>query len=220
MHGLENAYSNLQNYCILGLLPHYISNGDSSLVYMVNYLIEQSTDSDSDMYLNDRQSLLKILKKKTNTPILLFGVTYALLELAAEINFNLTNNIIVIETGGMKGRGKEITKEQLHTHLKNKFGTENIHSEYGMTELLSQAYSKENTIFSPAPTLKVLCRDYNDPLQTTLIGKGALNIIDLSNIHSCSFIATQDVGEVYDNGTFKINGRMDNSDIRGCNMLL
>jgi hypothetical protein len=206
----------------LGLLPSYVENGDSSLVFMVDYLIKNSTNQDSGIYLYDTPKLKSVLAKNTanNIPTILIGVTYALLQFAQEHPLALNDNIIIMETGGMKGRGREMTRMEVHQILKEAFQIKNIHSEYGMTELLSQAYSQLDGIFTCSNTMQVFTRDFNDPLQTALIGKGALNIIDLANVHSCSFIATQDVGEVYTNGSFLVNGRMDASDVRGCNMLV
>jgi phenylacetate-coenzyme A ligase PaaK-like adenylate-forming protein len=220
--GFADAYGDVSKICILGLLPSYVENGDSSLVYMVDDLIKQSSYADSGIYLYDTKKLQSILLKNAaeNIPTILIGVTYALLQFAQEFPMLLQSNIIMMETGGMKGRGKEMTRMEVHQNLQNAFGLSTIHSEYGMTELLSQAYSKGNGIFSCSQSMKVLCRDFNDPLTTNLAGKGALNIIDLANIHSCSFIATQDVGEVFDDSSFAVNGRMDESDVRGCNMLV
>jgi len=220
--GITQFYNNINSTCILGLLPSYIENGDSSLVFMVDYLIKNSTNKDSGIYLYDTPKLKSVLAKNTanNIPTIFIGVTYALLQFAQEHPLALNDNIIIMETGGMKGRGREMTRMEVHQILKEAFQIKNIHSEYGMTELLSQAYSNADGIFKCSNTMQILVRDFNDPLQTALIGKGALNIIDLANVHSCSFIATQDVGEVYTNGSFLVNGRMDASDVRGCNMLV
>ena len=220
--GITQFYNNINNTCILGLLPSYVENGDSSLVFMVDYLIKNSTNQDSGIYLYDTPKLKSVLAKNTanNIPTILIGVTYALLQFAQEHPLALNDNIIIMETGGMKGRGREMTRMEVHQILKEAFQIKNIHSEYGMTELLSQAYSQLDGIFTCSNTMQVFTRDFNDPLQIALIGKGALNIIDLANVHSCSFIATQDVGEVYTNGSFLVNGRMDASDVRGCNMLV
>jgi len=221
-NGIAQFYNNINNTCILGLLPSYVENGDSSLVYMVDYLINNSTNKDSGIYLYDTPKLKSVLAKNVanSIPTLLIGVTYALLQFAQEHPLPLNDNNIIMETGGMKGRGREMTRMEVHQILKEAFQIKNIHSEYGMTELLSQAYSQLDGIFTCSNTMQVFTRDFNDPLQTALIGKGALNIIDLANVHSCSFIATQDVGEVYTNGSFLVNGRMDASDVRGCNMLV
>jgi phenylacetate-coenzyme A ligase PaaK-like adenylate-forming protein len=219
--GFADAYGDVSNICILGLLPSYVENGDSSLVYMVDDLIKSSGNTNSDIYLYDTQKLKDVLLHNSaqNIPTILIGVTYALLQFAQEFPMPLQSNIRIMETGGMKGRGREMTRMEVHQTLQNAFGLPTIHSEYGMTELLSQAYSSGSGNFTNSKTMKVLCRDFNDPLTTNLLGKGALNIIDLANIHSCSFIATQDVGEVFEDSTFVVNGRMDESDVRGCNML-
>ena len=158
------------------------------------------------------------MKKQKDKKVILFGVSYALLDFIEKFKIK-SKNLVVIETGGMKGKRKEITRDELHMLLKKGFQTENIHSEYGMTELLSQAYSKENGIFKSNASLKVFVRDINNPLSLKKSGKGALNFIDLSNINSCSFVASEDVGEVYSNGDFKVLGRMDESEIRGCNLM-
>jgi Acyl-protein synthetase, LuxE len=220
--GFDHTFGNVKNICILGLLPSYLENGDSSLVYMVDDLIKQSSYTDSGIYLYDTKKLQSILLKNVaeNIPTILIGVTYALLQFAQEFPCKLNSNITMMETGGMKGRGKEMTRMEVHGILQQAFELPSIASEYGMTELLSQAYSKGNGIFTCSQTMRVVSRDYNDPLQTNLVGKGAFNIIDLANIHSCSFIATQDVGEVFADGSFTVNGRMDASDVRGCNMLV
>ncbi len=220
MGGLNYAYGNLANHAILGLLPNYLEQGDSSLVYMVNHLIKKSTNQLSNTYLNNFQDLYETLKtcEQNNLPAILIGVTYALLDFVAMHPIALKNTI-VMETGGMKGRKQELTRQEVHQQLKQGFTLENVHSEYGMTELLSQAYSKADGIFYPSPTMKVLVRDINDPFSIAAHGKGALNIIDLANVNSVSFIATSDVGEVFSDGSFVVNGRLDNSDIRGCSLL-
>jgi hypothetical protein len=220
--GYQHFYNAPKQSCIIGLLPSYVENGDSSLVYMVNHFINESTNADSGIYLYDFAKLATVLQHNSLHQIdtLLIGVTYALLDFASQYAMPLNDCITIMETGGMKGRGVELTRMQVHQQLRTAFGLQYIHSEYGMTELLSQAYSKANGLFECSSTMQVLIRDINDPLQTLLQGKGALNIIDLANIHSCSFIATQDVGEVLPDGTFYVNGRIDASDVRGCNMLV
>lgn len=218
----EFFYGNIDKYAILGLLPSYLEKGNSSLVYMVNSLIEQSNHSESGFYLYNLESLFQTLErlKKDKMKAILFGVTYALLEFAEKYPGNY-DNLIIIETGGMKGRGRELTREELNAELRRSFGVTNIHSEYGMTELLSQAYSIDG-IFQSPPWMKILVRDETDPLNLKAPGKtisGAINVIDLANIYSCSFIATEDVGRLYANGNFEVMGRMDNTDIRGCSLL-
>ncbi len=215
-------YGSIKDYVVLALLPSYIENGDSSLVYMTDHLIKASEDSDSGFYLNDYQLLIEKLQalQKNNKKILLLGVSYALLDLIELQDFQLPN-MIVMETGGMKGRRKEMIREDLHAKLCKGFGVRKIHSEYGMTELLSQAYSKGGGLFSCPPWMKILIRDTNDPLSYMPQNKsGAINIIDLANVYSVSFLATQDLGNKYANGDFEVLGRYDNSDIRGCNLLV
>ena len=220
--GFDFFYGDIKDYTILALLPSYLEQGESSLVYMIDDLINQSENTDSGFYLNNYQDLvskLKILDQKGQKTILL-GVSYALLDLIEQFDFELKHTIIM-ETGGMKGRRKEMIKEELHQVLKTGFGVSKIHSEYGMTELLSQAYSKGDGIFKTPPWMKILIRDATDPL--TLLNKnltGGINVIDLSNYYSCSFIATQDLGKKSAKNTFEIVGRFDYTDIRGCNLLL
>ena len=220
IHGFELAYGSISDYIIMGLLPNYLEKGNSSLVYMVNHLISASQHPLSGFYLHDYETLYNNLKlaQATQKKVILFGVTFALLDFAEQYAHNFSN-IIIMETGGMKGRREEWTKSQVHEYLKKQLHTEHIHSEYGMTELFSQGYSTQNEIFIPSPTLKVRIREIYDPLSSHVVGKGALNIIDLANIHSCSFIATEDLGQVYDNGNFKVLGRMDQSALRGCSLL-
>lgn len=219
----ELFYGSIKQYCILGLLPSYMEKGGSSLVYMVNTLIKESNHSKSGFYLYNLENLHQVLNnlKNENQKVILFGVTYALLEFAQRYPL-FFENLIIIETGGMKGRGKELTKEELNAELRQAFGVSEVHSEYGMTELLSQGYSI-NGIYKKPPWMKILIRDETDPL-TLKHGpgpiSGAINVIDLANIYSCSFIATEDVGRLYTNGDFEVMGRMDNTDIRGCSLLL
>lgn len=214
-------YGNVSDYAILALLPSYLERGGSSLVYMVSDLIEQSENPHSGFYLNNLDPLADTLEKIHATEnILLIGVSYALLDLVEKRRFNLTN-AIVMETGGMKGRRQELIREELHAILKSGFGTPSIHSEYGMTELLSQAYSTGNGRFHTPAWMKVLTRDPEDPLTLNGPGRnGGLNIIDLANLNSCAFIATQDLGRVYADGSFEVLGRFDNADIRGCNLMV
>ncbi|HLP35266.1 acyl transferase [Lacibacter sp.] len=218
--GFVRQYGLPENYCFLGLLPSYLERSHSSLVYMVQKLMEKSNHPMNGFYLNNFQELFNRLQllEKEGQPTILIGVTFGLLDFAEQYQLPLKNTIIM-ETGGMKGRREEMTREQVHLQLKKSFSVETIHSEYGMTELLSQAYSKGNGIFHCPPWMKVLVRDEDDPLHISTTGKGAINIIDLANVYSISFIATDDVGEVFEDGSFRVLGRMDNSDIRGCSLL-
>ena len=218
----ELFYGKIDNYCILALLPSYLERDGSSLIYMAENLIELSKHKNSGFYLHNLKDLSTILEKldSKNQKTILLGVSYALLDLIEYKKFNLQNTII-IETGGMKGQRKEMIKEEFYQLLKSGFGVDNIHSEYGMTELLSQAYSKNNGEYYTPNWMKVSIRDVNDPFCILESGKsGGLNIIDLANIDSCCFIATQDIGRVNSNGSFSILGRFDNSDIRGCNLMV
>lgn len=216
----RNQIGNPEEQVIIALLPNYIEQGESSLVYMVHTLIQQSNNSLSGFYLNNidklnttYQSALALGKK-----VIVFGVSYALLDLA-EQKIDLAQATI-IETGGMKGRRKELTKEELHKELIDGLNVTYIASEYGMSELLSQAYSDKNAVFTTPPWMKILIRDVNDALSYEDLGKtGGINVIDLANLYSCSFIATQDLGKVFGN-SFQLIGRFDNSDIRGCNLLV
>ncbi|WP_299120449.1 acyl transferase [uncultured Winogradskyella sp.] len=214
-------YGNIEDYVVLALLPSYLERDGSSLIYMVNDLITKSKQSESGFYLNNLEDLAKTLnqlearKQKT----LLIGVSFALLDLVEQFKFNL-NHTIIMETGGMKGRRKEIIRQEMHQILQSGFGVGKIHSEYGMTELLSQAYSKGDGVFGCPPWMRILTRDTEDALTIQQPNKtGGVNVIDLANLNSCSFIATQDLGKVYGNGQFEIIGRFDNSDIRGCNLM-
>jgi len=220
--GFQHFYGNIEDYVILALLPSYLERDSSSLVYMVNTMIQTSNYSESGFYLDNLDDLKDqlITLNRSNQKVLLMGVSFALLDLVESHQFNLKNTI-VMETGGMKGRRKELVREELHQLLKKGFGVNNVHSEYGMTELLSQAYSKGDGVFQCPPWMKVLTRDMEDALSIQHHGKtGGINIIDLANINSCSFIATQDLGRVQKNNTFEIIGRFDNSDVRGCNLMV
>lgn len=217
----ELFYGKADDYTILALLPSYLEREGSSLVYMADKLIA-SAQSESGFHLHDLKILTSQLKSliQQNKKVILLGVSYALLDLAEMMNFEFPE-LIVMETGGMKGRRKEMVKEELHQVLKNGFGVEKIHSEYGMTELLSQAYSKGDGIYQCPPWMKIKIRDINDPF--CLLGdnkSGGINVIDLANIYSCSFIETSDLGRTNDNGSFEIIGRFDNSDVRGCNLMV
>lgn len=220
--GFEHFYGPVKDYVILALLPSYIENGDSSLVYMADKLIQLSEQKESGFYLNNYDELIKQLHqlKTSSKKVILLGVSYALLDIAEKSPISFPE-LIVMETGGMKGRRKEMIREELHEYLKTGFAANKIHSEYGMTELLSQAYSKGEGVFESPPWMKILIRDVNDPLSWISNGKsGAVNIIDLANYHSLSFIATQDLGKISLNNRFEILGRFDHSDIRGCNLLI
>lgn len=222
LNGFNYFYGNIENYTILALLPAYLEREGSSLIYMVDDLIKKSKKPKSGFYLDNLEELAKNLIEldEKGEKVLLIGVSFALLDLVETYAFQL-NNIMIMETGGMKGRRKELIREELHQILKDGFGVNKIHSEYGMTELLSQAYSKGNGIFECPPWMKILTRDTEDALTILPEGKsGGINVIDLANKNSCSFIATQDLGKTYNNGTFEVLGRFDNSDIRGCNLLL
>lgn len=220
--GFKLFYGEPSDYTILALLPSYLERTGSSLIYMVERLIQQSNKPDSGFYLYDLDTLAKILRKldENGQKTLLIGVSFALLDLVENHQFSLKNTI-VMETGGMKGRRKELIREELHQILCNGFGVQHIHSEYGMTELLSQGYSSGNGIFKSVPWMKILIRDTNDALSFLPNGKsGGVNVIDLANVHSCSFIATQDLGKIHADDSFEILGRYDNADIRGCNLLV
>jgi len=215
-------YGDIKNYTILALLPSYLEREGSSLIYMVDDLIRQSQNPDSGFFLYNHDELYHQLKKQqlAKKPTLLIGVTFALLDFLENYAINFPE-LIVMETGGMKGRRKEMIREELHEQLCKGFGVDAIHSEYGMTELLSQAYSSGNGIFNCPPWMKIITRDTNDPMSLLPGNKtGGVNIIDLANINSCSFLATQDVGKVYADGSFEVLGRFDHSDIRGCNLLI
>lgn len=215
-------YGNIEDYAILALLPSYLEREGSSLIYMVADLIEGSNNPDSGFYLHNYDELIAKLTKldSEGQNVLLIGVTYALLDLVEKQNFNLKNTIIM-ETGGMKGKRREMIREELHEVLCNGFGVSKIHSEYGMTELLSQAYSLGDGIFECPPWMDILVRDTEDALTYIDYGKtGGINVIDLANYNSCSFIATQDLGKKYLNQSFEVLGRFDNSDIRGCNLMV
>jgi hypothetical protein len=222
LKGFQQFYGDIKDYTILALLPNYLERKGSSLIYMVDDLIRKTNNIESGFYLNNLDELARKLKElnEANKKVLLIGVSFALLDLVEKYNFDLKNTI-VMETGGMKGRRKELIRTELHDILQKGFGVEEIHSEYGMTELLSQAYSKGNGVFNTPPWMKILTRDTEDAL--TILPKnknGGINIIDLANYNSCSFIATQDLGKVFDDDSFEVIGRFDNSDIRGCNLMV
>ncbi|WP_097043927.1 acyl transferase [Flagellimonas pacifica] len=219
--GFTAFYGPIEHYCVLALLPSYLERVGSSLVYMANDFVTHSQHPDSGFYLYNLNTLHKKLfqLEKEQTKTLLIGVSFALLDLAEQFPMNLKHTF-VMETGGMKGRRKELIREELHSILKNAFGVSRIHSEYGMTELLSQAYSLGDGLFKCPSWMKVMTRNTEDPLSVQSFGKtGGINVIDLANVYSCSFIATQDLGKTNENGTFEVLGRFDYSDVRGCNLM-
>ncbi|WP_179021704.1 LuxE/PaaK family acyltransferase [Winogradskyella forsetii] len=221
LKAFKHFYGAIEDYVVLALLPSYLERDGSSLIYMVNDLIKKSNHAESGFYLHNLDELASTLQtlEAKQQKTLLIGVSFALLDLVEAHQFNLTHTI-VMETGGMKGRRKEIIRQELHQILKSGFGVNQIHSEYGMTELLSQAYSKGHGVFQCPPWMKILTRDTEDALSIQQPNKtGGINVIDLANLNSCAFIATQDLGKVDNNGQFEIIGRFDNSDIRGCNLM-
>ena len=220
--GFELAYGKVCNACIIALLPNYQEQGDSSLVFMIDSIIKQSNHSKSGFYLNEKNTLLETLLelKKSKTKTLLIGVTYALLDFIEKQKIDF-GDLIVMETGGMKGRRKEIVREEIHGIICSGFGVSQIHSEYGMTELLSQAYSCGDGLFISPPWMKIFIRQISDPLSLCAENKtGGVNVIDLANLNSCCFISTQDLGRSKSNNQFEIIGRFDNSDTRGCNLMI
>jgi len=219
--GFEKFYGNIKDWCIIGLLPSYLERSGSSLVIMVDELIKLSAHKQSGFYLYEFEMLASVLQELENRKqkTLLIGVTFALLDFADQFHMTLKYTT-VMETGGMKGRRKEMVREEVHCLLRGGLGVEKVHSEYGMTELLSQAYSYGNGIFRTVPWMKVLLREEDNPLQIKQEGRGLINVIDLANIYSCSFIATDDVGTLYEDGSFEVLGRFDNSDIRGCSLMV
>lgn len=221
LNGFRRVYGNPADYTILALLPSYLQREGASLVHMVNELISIGGHEHSGFYLNEHEPLFTALKKleSEGQKTLLIGVTFGLLDFVEQYELKLKNTI-VMETGGMKGRRKEIIRSDVHAILSERLSVDSIHSEYGMTELLSQAYSTGKGIFTPATTMRVLVRDINDPLDVSTIGSGCLNIIDLANVHSCAFIATDDIGKVHIDGNFEVQGRVDNSALRGCNLMV
>ena len=222
MKAFQLFYGNPSDYVILALLPSYQQREGSSLIYMVNELIQCSNHPSSGYFLNEDEKLVDTIKQleQSGKKNILIGVSYALLDFAEKFSLSL-HHTIIMETGGMKGRRKELVKEELHQILINRFGVSTIHSEYSMTELLSQAYSFGSGIYRCPPWMKVLVRDINEPGALLQDGRtGGINIIDLANIYSCSFIATQDLGKIHADGSFSVLGRFDNSDIRGCNLMV
>ena len=220
--GFSEFYGNIEDYVVLALLPSYLEREGSSLIFMVEDLIKRSNQPESGFYLHNHDELIKKLIEldQAGQNVILIGVTYALLDLIEKQQFNLKHTIIM-ETGGMKGKRKEMIREELHQQLCEGFGVSSIHSEYGMTELLSQAYSLGEGVFECPSWIQILIRDTEDALTYISQGKtGGINVIDLANINSCSFIATQDLGKKNPNNSFEVLGRFDNSDIRGCNLMV
>jgi hypothetical protein len=221
--GFEQFYGNIEDWTILALLPSYLERDTSSLVYMVDDLIKKSKNPNSGFFLNNLDELAVKIKSHISNPksqILLIGVTFALLDFAEQFPMDLSD-VIIMETGGMKGRREEMTRDEVHAILTKAFKVKTIHSEYGMTELLSQGYSKGNGIFETPKWMKILKRDIYDPFHITEAkGRGGLNVIDLANIYSCAFIATQDLVNIISDTEFEVLGRIDNSDIRGCNLMV
>ncbi|MBN2639398.1 MAG: acyltransferase [Bacteroidales bacterium] len=222
MNGFEYFWGSPKDFVLLALLPSYLEREGSSLVYMAEELIKTTGHPSSGFYLHNYQELSLVLNslKNSGKKVLLLGVTYALLDLAEQFPIDFPD-LMIMETGGMKGNRKEMVREELHNQLKKAFGVKEIYSEYGMTELLSQAYSKGNEGFDTPPWMKILIRDVNDPLSYVFQGQtGGINVIDLANLYSCSFIATQDLGRIHSSNIFEVLGRFDNSDVRGCNLLV
>jgi hypothetical protein len=222
LRGFTHFYGHPKNYLFIFLLPNDDQRPHSSLVYMAKYLQSLSIYQESGFYLNDFNTARSLIEKhlKINTRIFILGLSYALMDFCENSSKIESPSVIVMETGGMKGKRKEMPKHLFHAYLKEKLAVNSIHSEYGMTELLSQAYSKNDGIFYTPPWMKVLVREMDDPFSIYTSNKqGLINIIDLANIHSCSFIATSDLGKLYDDGSFEILGRSDFSDIRGCNLM-
>jgi hypothetical protein len=220
--GFEFFYGDPDDWCVLALLPSYLERGGSSLVAMADFFIRNSRHPESGFFLHDFQRLQSTLKRciERGRKTLLLGVSYALLDFAEVFPMDLSS-ITVMETGGMKGRRQEMTRSELHQTLKAAFSCETIHSEYGMTELFSQAYARGGERFTPAPTLRVLTTEANDPFCPAAPGRsGVLNMLDLANIDTCSFIATEDLGRVFADGTFEVIGRLDTAELRGCNLMV
>ncbi len=227
LHCFQQFIGHPKDYIFLGLLPNYLERQNSSLIYMVDFLMNKSSQKENGYFLYNHPELLELLKNLNNRKIILFGVSFALLDFIdfCEANGGFysaqNSNLIIIETGGMKGRKEEMTKDELLKILRNGFLTDKIYSEYSMTELLSQAYSLGNNIYQSPNWLRIMIRNLEDPFSYIEKGKtGAVNIIDLANKYSCSFIATQDLGKSFDNHQFQILGRIDHSDIRGCSLLV
>lgn len=226
IHSFENFYGSADDYAFVCLLPSYLERNNSSLVYMADYLIRHSKNKYSDFFLDDFERLYQTLLSlnEQNEKTILLGVTYALLDFVNFLSLKgkpAFDHLIVMETGGMKGKRKEMVRDEVHALLTDGFGLESIHSEYGMTELLSQSYSKGNGLFYSPPWQKILIRDVNDAVTILPAGaSGGINVIDLANYYSCAFIATGDLGRINCDGSFSVLGRFDQSDLRGCNLLV
>ena len=220
--GFRQFYGEPSDFCILGLLPAYLERTGSSLVYMVDGLIKLSDNKLSGFFLHNHEELYDTICRleARHQKYILIGVSFALLDFAEKYKLMNIRHGIVMETGGMKGRRKEMVRSELHSVLKDAFGVQSIHSEYGMTELLSQAYSFGNGVYKCSRTMKVLVREANDPLSVHRVGSGAINVVDLANIYSCSFLQTSDLGQVFDDGSFSVSGRFDSADVRGCNLMV
>lgn len=216
-------FGQISQYHIFALMPSYLERNDSSLIAMLSSFIKKSDSEFSGYYLNEHEKLLRDIercKKQGDRKVLLWGVSFALLDLAEKFNPDLSG-CVILETGGMKGRRKEMIRTDLHVELKKRFAVNTIYSEYGMTELLSQAYTKGSNSFFPPPWMRVIVREVTDPFEKGLIGRpGGLNVVDLANIHSVAFIETEDTGKVFEDGSFEVMGRLDNSDVRGCNLMV
>jgi len=221
LDGFRSVYGDPSQYAVIALLPSYLERGNASLVHMAKVLMEKSGHPDCGFYLNEWDKLKRVLQRQeaNGQKTLLLGVTFALLDFAEAVPMPLKNTI-VMETGGMKGRREERTREQVHHFLKHQWQLAEVHSEYGMTELLSQAYAVKDGIFRATASMQVLVRDINDPLEVQTLGTGCLNVIDLANVYSCAFIATEDIGRIAADGSFEVLGRMDHAALRGCNLMV
>ena len=221
LKGFERVYGKPEDWVIMGLLPSYLERSGSSLVYMVDYLIKQSNRPENGFYLHEPQKMLAQIDVCVNEgkKVWLIGVTYALLDAAEQFKANWDSHLVVVETGGMKGRNREMIRAEVHAALQNSWNIQTVHAEYGMTELLSQAYSVGEGVFDCPPWMKVLVREEDHPLGVHSQGRGVLNVIDLANRNSCSFIATDDIGTLQSNGQFTVEGRLDVADIRGCSLM-
>jgi len=221
LHSFAFTYGNTENYVWLCLLPSYLERSGSSLIYMANYFIQHSAHAESGFFLKADEALIQMMEycKRLSKKVILLGVTFALLDFAERHAGLDLSHVIIMETGGMKGRRKELTRAEVHEQLCAAFHVKQVHSEFGMTELMSQAYAKKEGVYMPPPWMRVMIRSEEDPFSLSDTGTGVLIMIDLANLFSCSFIETQDVGRVFPDGSFEVLGRLDLSDIRGCSML-